>query len=110
MPYYRIILHGDCVSIPSAKERAVSEDASQDSAGRRPTIGFYTTRIVTAGDQDAAVKKAMSLTNEEWAKNFAKSDGAGPPRLDVDSIFQIDFISFVFAQPRRGFTFYTDPN
>ena len=53
MPYFRVMLHGTCIEVPSAE------------TNEPPIIGFYTSRDVTAADEGVAARAAADLVKAE---------------------------------------------
>ena len=104
MPYYRVLLHGEKIRIEPKDKSALR---LAEDAGSTAIEGFYTTRIVNAPGEDAAVASAICSALDELAGyGFDRINRGAKPVFDAESIERIGLLSYLFAKPRRGFTFY----
>jgi hypothetical protein len=64
---YAVVVHGSGFSLPIA--------------GEEPVVGFYTTRIVAAGDVRDAEQRALWAVEKDW-----KRQGRGAVALEVNEV------------------------
>ena len=93
MRYFRVLLHGEGISVPSSGDQI---------------IGFYTTRWVKAGKPEEAKEIAKKLVLRDWTDGeYAEVNEGDPPRLSVDSIVSVGFLNYLWNQPGKGHSFYS---
>jgi hypothetical protein len=108
MRYFRVMLHGGGVFVGS-HDKTVLKLKSETSNG--PVTGFHTTRIVRAGDEADAVQKAIGATHDELQTlAFDKVNQGGAPDFCAEEVVELSCWQFLWAKPRRGFTFYSEPD
>jgi hypothetical protein len=94
MPYFRVLLHGTGILLPSVEGHGA------------PIEGFYATRAVTAVNADAAVRLASDLIRAEWtAGSYAPANQGAVPTLSAEQVFEVGFIDRWCNRP-KGYTFY----
>ena len=98
MPKYRVIIKATQLNIP------------REVSGTHAEIeGFYTTRYVSAKNEEAARKKVLSkFLTEDKVKliiNTSKKRSSKKPELEVDEIEKVSFFSNLFAR-KQGLIFY----
>jgi hypothetical protein len=94
MPYFKIMLSGDGISIPL-------------EGGGDPIIGFFTTRVVRAEATEAAVTKAKKLVISEWKEGaYAAANMANVPSLNTETAVRVGYLTGIFSKP-KGYTFFT---
>ena len=92
MPYFRVLLHGSGISMPTE--------------GGAPVIGFYTTRHVKASSHEAASEKAKDVVLRDWKDGvYAQANHGEMPELTIESVDKIRFID-ALRSPNAGYTFY----
>ncbi|MEM7431645.1 MAG: hypothetical protein AAF351_06860 [Pseudomonadota bacterium] len=92
MPYFRVLLEGRGLAIPSGDE---------------PIVGFFTTRWVRAQTSDEAKRLTPSLVLYEWEEGeYARHNEGGRLTVSVDTVRSVGWLNFVWNQPGRGYTFY----
>ncbi|MDI4635540.1 hypothetical protein J7U46_20925 [Pelomonas sp. V22] len=93
MPYFQVMLHGADVLIP---------DENPENA----IVGFYTTRIVRAANEEAAELAACAMVQAQWLEPEYKSNNiGGPPQLKIESVQRSSFIAWLRFR-NTGHTFY----
>ena len=96
MPYFRVMLHGTGIEVPSAE------------GGEPPIVGFYTSRNVTALDEDVAVRAAADLVKAEWVGgDYAHANRGSVPELVPESVKRIGIYARWLTRT-AGYTFYAD--
>ncbi|GEM_PF-1737998 len=108
MPTYCVSLHGNGISVEAVGE----SDAESDFA---PTIGFYTSRISKAENEEEATLEAVENVLLEWREGgeYFEVNKGGIPKLEFDSIRKLGFVEALLGTlPRKGYTFYksADPD
>jgi hypothetical protein len=93
MPYYRVMLHGTGIRVPSQE------------VGRE-IIGFYTTRLVLAPTEGEAVTRAHGKVMSQWSSgNYARSNKGQLPELSTQWVERTSFLDLFFFKA-TGHTFY----
>jgi hypothetical protein len=96
VPYFRVMLHGTGIEVPSAE------------GDEPPIVGFYTSRDVTASNEDAAVRAAADLVKAEWASgDYADANRGSVPELVPEGMTRIGLYDRWLSRT-RGYTFYAD--
>lgn len=94
MPYYKVMLEGDGIDIPS-EENGPS------------IIGFFTTRLVRASTPKDAEEKAMTMILSEWKSGtYALANRGLLPNLVTSSIEQASLFE-TFKSKYSGYSFYS---
>jgi len=75
-----------------------------------PIVGFYTTRFVNARDKGSAIEIAKEKVLAEWkVGDYHKSNIGSLPRLEIEEVKKIGFVSSLFSRhPRNGYTFFSN--
>lgn len=109
MAHFKIIMHGDGVCIwHDSQSASLLGIASRVPEEDEPIIGFYTTLIVQGSDEADAVRAATLSILQEWSRSPMKDINRGAePRLTVDQIEKMSFLSYLTSRPSAGYTFYT---
>jgi hypothetical protein len=93
MPYYRVMLHGTGIRL-------------DDPAGQCKAIGFYTTRIVRATNDEDASARATDVVTRQWAEpEYARSNVGSAPRLSIESVMKSSLLERLRFRG-TGHTFY----
>ncbi|MBE7366208.1 hypothetical protein [Ramlibacter pallidus] len=93
MPYYRVMLHGTGIRVPS-------EGSGED------IIGFYTTRLVRASSEAEAERNACRNVETQWTtEEYAGRSLDGPPELSTEWVRRTSFLD-VFFFKATGHAFY----
>jgi hypothetical protein len=94
MPYFRVMIHGEGIDVPSID-------------GSKSIIGFYSTRLVKARSAPEADATVRTLILSDWTSgSYAPANRGVPPSLRVESIIKttvFDWLRFRNA----GYTFYS---
>lgn len=95
MPYFRVIISGAGISLPSAE-------------GAPPAVGFFTTRDVRARDLEQAHRVAKERILSEWRPGgaYATGNAGAIPSLAVESSFSMGLLKGLFGRKPAGYTFY----
>ena len=93
MPYFRVLMNGEGISVSSSGDQIT---------------GFYATRWVKADKSEEAKDMAKKLVLSDWADGeYAEINEGDAPRLSVDSIVPVGFLSYLWNQPGKGHSFYS---
>ena len=96
MPYFQVRLEGSGVSVP------VEGEAD-------PIIGFFTTRVVRADDEERALALAREVVLADWrgGGEFAQQNQGTLPVLSADDpVSHLGFLRGLFGRRRTGYAFY----
>jgi len=93
MPYFKVILSGRGIDLPSESDSA---------------IGFFTTRLVRSTDSTSAESLAKDLVLSEWRPGgtYAKANRGSQPVLSVEQSFPVGWLAGAFGSKDSGYTFY----
>ena len=90
------MLHGTGIEVPSAE------------GDQPPIVGFYTSRDVTASDEDVAVRAAADLVKAEWVSgDYADANRGSVPELLSEGVTRIGLYDRWLSRT-TGYTFYAD--
>jgi hypothetical protein len=93
MPFYRVMLNGTGIRMPS-------KESGED------IIGFYTTRLVRAPTEEEAVQKACSIVKTQWTtESYARSNKGVLPELSLEWVRRTSFLDLFFFKA-TGHMFY----
>jgi hypothetical protein len=93
MPYYRVMLHGTGIRVPS---QGSEEDL----------IGFYTTRLVRASSEAEAERSARGKVETQWRTGeYARNNLGPPPALSTEWVRRTSFLDLFFFRA-TGHAFY----
>lgn len=97
MPFFRVMLHGEHIEVPSAD-------------GSEPVIGFYVTFTVRAPDRDAAVQRARTMLMADWHPKgkWGAVNRANAPHVHVESVRHVGWFTAWRSPARMGYVFYPD--
>ena len=95
MPFFRVMLSGTGISIPS-------ED------GSAPVVGFYTTRDVYASNVEQATTKATDLVLKHWLPggSYATVNQGAVPTITLDKSWRVTLLFGLFGRKPYGYVFY----
>jgi hypothetical protein len=94
MPYFRVMIEGEGIDVPSENNGP-------------SIIGFFTTRIVEASTAEAAESKAKNMILAEWSTGtYAETNRSSLPTMVVESVIETGFLESVKFK-NEGYTFYT---
>jgi hypothetical protein len=91
------MFHGSEFEVPSSEP------------GMNPVIGFYTTRVVVAKNEQEAREKAVEeLLKEDYVQNFIKITRTNSTKVPMVEIEKIQKLSWLQnrLQKHAGFTLY----
>lgn len=89
MPRFRVLIHVDSISIPGEG---------------RPLVGFFTTRIVTASDEQGAQVAAADVVRAELQTEHP-GPGTAAPHIVVEECERLGYLQGLFARG-TGRAFY----
>lgn len=93
MPYFKVMLEGNGIDIPSEENE-------------HSITGFFTTRLVRAATTEEAEEKAKTMILTEWASGeYARANKGSLPSLTVSSMEKTTFIKS-FKSKYSGYSFY----
>lgn len=93
MPYYRVMLHGTGIRVPS-------QESGED------LIGFYTTRLVRAASEAEAERNARRNVETQWTTGeYAATNLGARPELSTEWVRQTSFLDLFFFKS-KGHAFY----
>jgi len=93
LPYFKVMLEGKGIDIPSEENGP-------------PITGFFTTRLVRASTIEEAEEKAKTMILTEWASgDYARANKGSFPSLTVSSMEKTSFIESLKSK-YSGYSFY----
>jgi hypothetical protein len=99
MPYYRVMLHGAGIRVPS-------QEPDND------LVGFYTTRLVRTLNESEALKSACTIIKNEWSlggSRFSSNKGSFPD-LSLEWVKKTSFLDIFFFRATGYIFYFADEN
>ena len=97
MPYFRVLLEGTGIDIPSENNDP-------------PIVGFFTTRIVEASTGAEAESKVKEMILSDWSLGkYAEANIGRLPILSINSVEDSDFFESLRFK-NKGYIFYPQQN